>query len=79
MVTGVGSVINTADAKAGQFIGVVGLGGVGLSAVLASLALGAGKVIAIDLSEEKLEFAKNLEFTILSMQLTGRLIKSQNY
>ena len=60
VVTGVGSVINTADAKAGQFIGVVGLGGVGLSAVLASLALGAGKVIAIDLSAEKLEFAKEL-------------------
>ena len=59
-VTGVGAVINTADAKAGQFIGVVGLGGVGLSAVLASLALGAGKVIAIDLSDEKLEIAKEL-------------------
>ena len=60
VITGVGSVINTADAKAGQFIGVVGLGGVGLSAVLAALALGAGKVAAVDLSEEKLEFAKEL-------------------
>ena len=60
VVTGVGAVINTAEAKAGQFIGVVGLGGVGLSSVLASLALGAGKVVAVDLSEEKLEFARKL-------------------
>ncbi len=60
VITGVGSVINTADAKAGQFIGVVGLGGVGLSAVLAALALGAGKVAAVDLNEEKLDFAKEL-------------------
>jgi len=59
-VTGVGSVINTAQAKPGQFIAVVGLGGVGLSAVLAALAIGSGKVLALDLSEEKLAFAREL-------------------
>ena len=60
VVTGVGSVINTARAKPGQFIAVVGLGGVGLSAVLAALAIGSGKVLALDLSEEKLVFAREL-------------------
>ena len=60
VVTGVGSVINTAQAKPGQFIAVVGLGGVGLSAVLAALAIGSGKVLALDLSEEKLAFALEL-------------------
>ncbi|MDC0912354.1 zinc-dependent alcohol dehydrogenase family protein [Paracoccaceae bacterium] len=60
VVTGVGSVINTAQAKPGQFIAVVGLGGVGLSAVLAALAIGSGKVLALDLSEEKLAFAREL-------------------
>ena len=60
VVTGVGSVINTAHAKPGQFIAVVGLGGVGLSAVLAALAIGSGKVLALDLSEEKLAFAREL-------------------
>ena len=60
VVTGVGSVINTARAKPGQFIAVVGLGGVGLSAVLAALAIGSGKVLALDLSEEKLAFAREL-------------------
>ena len=60
VVTGVGSVINTAQAKPGQFIAVVGLGGVGLSAVLAALAIGSGKVLALDLSEEKLACAREL-------------------
>jgi len=60
VVTGVGSVINTAQAKPGQFIAVVGLGGVGLSAVLAALAIGSGKILALDLSEEKLAFAREL-------------------
>jgi len=60
VVTGVGSVINTAQAKPGQLIAVVGLGGVGLSAVLAALAIGSGKVLALDLSEEKLAFAREL-------------------
>ena len=60
VVTGVGSVINTAQAKPGQFIALVGLGGVGLSAVLAALAIGSGKVLALDLSEEKLAFAREL-------------------
>ena len=60
VVTGVGSVINTAQAKPGQFIAVVGLGGVGLSAVLAALAIGSGKVLALDVSEEKLAFAREL-------------------
>ena len=60
VVTGVGSVINSAEAKPGQFIAVVGLGGVGLSAVLAALAIGAGQVLALDLSQEKLQFAKEL-------------------
>ena len=60
VVTGVVSVINTAQAKPGQFIAVVGLGGVGLSAVLAALAIGSGKVLALDLSEEKLAFAREL-------------------
>ena len=60
VVTGVGAVINSAEAKPGQFIAVVGLGGVGLSAVLAALAIGASKVLALDLSQEKLQFAKEL-------------------
>lgn len=60
VVTGVGSVVNTSDLKPGESIAIVGLGGVGLSALLAARAVGAGKIIAIDLNREKLALAKEL-------------------
>ena len=60
VVTGVGAVINTANAREEDSIAVVGLGGVGLSALLASMAIGSKKTIAIDLSNEKLNLAHEL-------------------
>mgnify|MGYP000076602878 FL=1 len=60
VVTGVGSVVNTSGIKAGESVAVVGLGGVGLSALLAALAAGAGTVVALDLSSEKLQLAQEL-------------------
>ena len=44
VLTGVGAVINTATLNAGQTVLVVGLGGVGLAALLGALAGGAAKV-----------------------------------
>ncbi len=63
VVTGVGAVMNTAQVRAGSSVAVVGLGGVGLSALLGSIAVGAAKIAAIDLSPEKLELAKTLGAT----------------
>ena len=60
VVTGVGAVVNTSRLKAGESIAVVGLGGVGLSALLAARAAGAGKIVALDLSEDKLAMALEL-------------------
>jgi alcohol dehydrogenase len=60
VVTGVGAVVNTAGVKPGESVAIVGLGGVGLSALLAAIASGAGKVIALDLNPEKLQLAKEL-------------------
>lgn len=60
VLTGVGAAINSANIKAGQTVAVIGLGGVGLNSVLGALVAGAGKVIAIDLDEEKLAIAKGL-------------------
>ena len=60
VVTGVGAVINTASAREEDSIAIVGLGGVGLSALLASIAIGSKKTIAIDLSNEKLNLAHEL-------------------
>lgn len=58
--TGVGAVTNTADIKPGQSVIIVGLGGVGLSALLAAVMSGAGRIIAIDVNEDKLQLARQL-------------------
>jgi alcohol dehydrogenase len=63
VLTGVGAVVNTAQVRAGQSVGVVGLGGVGLAAVIGALAAGAREVIAIDLSAAKRELARSLGAT----------------
>ncbi|MFA7667110.1 MAG: zinc-binding dehydrogenase, partial [Burkholderiaceae bacterium] len=53
VLTGAGAVINTGNVKAGSTAAVVGLGGVGFSALLAALASGAREVVAIDPSPDK--------------------------
>lgn len=63
VLTGVGAAVNTARIKAGETVAVVGLGGVGLSALLGALACGASRVIAVDLSEDKLALARELGAT----------------
>nr|WP_210303590.1 zinc-dependent alcohol dehydrogenase family protein [Rhizobium cellulosilyticum] len=63
VLTGVGAVVNTCKIQAGQSVAVVGLGGVGLAAVLGALASGAERVIAVDLAAEKLEVALKLGAT----------------
>ncbi|WP_029554988.1 zinc-dependent alcohol dehydrogenase family protein [Xanthobacter sp. 91] len=63
VLTGVGAVVNTARVQAGETVAVVGLGGVGLAAVLGALAAGAARVVAVDLSPEKLQLAKDLGAT----------------
>jgi len=61
--TGAGAVMNTADIEAGADVAVFGCGGVGLSAVQAARARGAGEIIAVDVVEEKLELAAELGAT----------------
>ena len=63
VLTGVGAVINTARLQAGTTAAVLGLGGVGFSALLAAVASGAREVIALDLNEDKLALARELGAT----------------
>ncbi len=63
VLTGMGAVVHTAGLRAGQSVLVVGLGGVGLSAVLGAVAAGARQVIAADIAEDKLELAKAMGAT----------------
>ncbi len=60
VLTGVGAVVNTARIEPGSTAAVLGLGGVGFSALLAALAAGARDVVAIDLLESKLDLARSL-------------------
>ena len=63
VVTGVGAVVNTAKIEAGSTIAIVGMGGVGLCALLGAELAGAGRIIAIDLSDQKLGLARQLGAT----------------
>jgi alcohol dehydrogenase len=63
VLTGVGAVVNTARVVAGASVAVVGLGGVGLSAVLGAKVAGARQIVAVDLSDEKLALARALGAT----------------
>nr|WP_205864241.1 Zn-dependent alcohol dehydrogenase [Planosporangium mesophilum] len=57
VMTGAGAVANTAGVAAGDSVLVIGLGGVGLSAVMAARRAGADPVIAVDVSPAKRELA----------------------
>lgn len=63
VVTGVGAVVNTAQVKPGECVAVLGLGGVGLSCLLGAIVAGAGRIIAIDVSDDKLALARQLGAT----------------
>jgi alcohol dehydrogenase len=63
VITGVGAVVNTAQVQRGQSVAVIGLGGVGLAAVLGAKRAGAAPLIAIDLSDAKLAIAKQMGAT----------------
>ncbi|HUE75195.1 MAG TPA: Zn-dependent alcohol dehydrogenase [Chloroflexota bacterium] len=58
VMTGVGSVINTAAVPAGASLAVFGCGGVGLNAVQGGRLASADPLIAVDINPKKLEFAR---------------------
>jgi alcohol dehydrogenase len=51
------AVVDQGEVTEGQWVAVYGCGGVGLSAIMIAAALGA-RVVAVDIDDEKLEFAK---------------------
>jgi len=63
VLTGVGAVVNTAKVPMGATVAIVGLGGVGLAALLGAVACGASRVVAIDLAKDKRDFAMTLGAT----------------
>jgi len=64
VITGAGAVVNTAKVPPGASVAVVGLGGVGLMALLAAKLSGCTEIVAIDISEQKLQTAAQIGATL---------------
>ena len=80
--TGAGAVMNALRVSAGKSLVVFGTGSVGLSAVMAAKVVGATTIIAVDMNDERLAFArevgathtinpKSVDATAKIMELTG--------
>ena len=63
VITGVGAVFNCAKVRPGASVVVVGTGGVGLNVVQGAALAGAGQIIAVDVLDRKLEFARQFGAT----------------
>lgn len=63
VLTGFGAVVNTAGVRPGESVVVFGLGGVGLSAVMAAALAGAHPVVAVDTVTSKLSLSRSLGAT----------------
>ena len=61
--TGTGAVWRTAGVREGDRVAVVGCGGVGLSALLAAVAVGAEPIVAVDAAPQKLDVARSFGAT----------------
>jgi len=63
ITTGIGAVLNTAKAEPGSTIVVFGLGGIGLSVIQGAVMANAGRIVCVDINEDKFEMAKMLGAT----------------
>jgi S-(hydroxymethyl)glutathione dehydrogenase / alcohol dehydrogenase len=63
VMTGFGSVVNRAQVRPGSTVVVYGCGGIGLNAIQAAALVGARMVVAVDVFDQKLEWAKEFGAT----------------
>lgn len=63
VTTGVGAVLRTANVEPGSTVAVIGAGGVGLNTVQGAVLADAERIIAVDLMENKLAFARQFGAT----------------
>ncbi|WP_204113391.1 Zn-dependent alcohol dehydrogenase [Shimia biformata] len=63
VITGVGAAVNAAGLRAGQDVVVIGAGGVGLNAIQGARIAGARRIVAVDMSEDKLAIARDFGAT----------------
>src|SRR5438477_937178 len=63
VTTGVGAVVNAARVEPGSTVAVIGCGGVGLNVIQGATLVSAGRIIAVDLLDNKLSFARDFGAT----------------
>ncbi|MFV0533968.1 MAG: S-(hydroxymethyl)mycothiol dehydrogenase [Cumulibacter sp.] len=63
VMAGVGATVNTGNVQRGQSVAVIGCGGVGNAAIAGARLANAGTIIAIDIDDQKLEWAKEFGAT----------------
>jgi S-(hydroxymethyl)mycothiol dehydrogenase len=63
VMAGIGAAINTGEVSRGQSVAVIGCGGVGAAAVMGSRLAGASRIIAVDIDDRKLEWARGMGAT----------------
>jgi len=63
VMTGVGSVLNTAQVPAGASMAVFGTGGIGLNVIQGGALVGANPIVAVDVLPNKLEYARHMGAT----------------
>ena len=63
ITTGYNAMINTLKVEEGTTVVIVGLGGVGLAAIMGAVKCGAKKIIGVDINPDKFELAKQFGCT----------------
>jgi S-(hydroxymethyl)glutathione dehydrogenase/alcohol dehydrogenase len=76
VATGVGAVVNTACVKPGSSAAVIGCGGVGLSMIMGCKLAGCHPIIAIDVMDSKLNFAKSFGATETINALQANVVET---
>ena len=77
VMTGVGAVVNTARVAPGSVTVVFGCGGVGLNAIQGCVIAGAAMIVAVDMSDAKLEMARQFGAThVLNAKTEENVVKA---
>src|SRR6202163_326082 len=76
VVTGAGSVLNTANVSAGDSVVIFGAGGVGLNAVSGARLAGASRIVAIDIQQQRLDAARRFGATDVIDSTTSKPVEA---
>jgi S-(hydroxymethyl)glutathione dehydrogenase/alcohol dehydrogenase len=76
VVTGAGSVLNTANVRAGDSVVIFGAGGVGLNAVSGARIAGASRIVVIDIQQQRLDAARRFGATDVIDSTTSKPVEA---